>query len=103
MQFCPKKLDCGHPCTPKCYQNCTANPFSICGRMEKEKAAKEKLWEVEELKLKLKKLENEIERLKLQDDAGETSIIELDSKGEIANELNMCLPFSYRFKLTWHL
>ena len=54
--------------------------------MEKEKAAKEKLWEVEELKLKLKELENEIERLKLQDDAGETSIIELDSKGEIANE-----------------
>jgi hypothetical protein len=54
--------------------------------MEKEKAAKEKLWEVEELKLKLKELENEIERLKLQDDTGETSIIELDSKGEIANE-----------------
>ena len=103
MQFCPKKLDCGHPCTLKCYQNCTANPCSICVKIEKEKAAKEKLREAEELKLKLKELENEIERLKLQDDAGETSIIELDSKGEIANELNMCLPFSYRFKLTWHL
>lgn len=84
MQVCPKKLECGHPCTLKCYQNCKANPCSICLKIEKEKVAKEKLREQEELKLKLKELENEIERLKNAKE--ETSLKELDSEGETAAE-----------------
>ncbi|GLJ17149.1 hypothetical protein SUGI_0296770 [Cryptomeria japonica] len=86
MHSCPRELECGHPCSLKCYKDCKANPCGICIEIEKEKAAKEKEREVKELSLKKEELKKEISKLKTQNVTEESSISEIDSESETAAE-----------------
>ncbi|KAH9330190.1 hypothetical protein KI387_002298 [Taxus chinensis] len=86
MHACPKELECGHPCTLKCYEDCKANPCGICIQIKKEIAAKEKQREGREIELKKEELEKEISKLKSQDVTVELSILELDSETDTAAE-----------------
>ena len=68
--LCGKELQCGHPCSLRCSDDCSGTPCPSCLKIEQEKQRIQKLNHLKTIESKQKELAEEIQRLKDMGDQG---------------------------------